>query len=152
MVHWYQWYDWYQQKMISFQWFYWWIFISLRALRLSWAKDTRLIFWKKPIVTRRHLLFSTTTGAILKSSVHWFFLLSHGPHRKLQPRKEPAKYNVSTTLTVKDINSFTMTLITGNYCTSESYHDKPHDSSEKWLQSLEYNTALLGATKYNTKL
>jgi len=32
------------------------------------------------------------------------------------------------------------------------YHDKPHDNSEKWLQSLEYKTALLGATKYNTKL
>ena len=23
MVHWYQWYDWYQQKLMSFQWFYW---------------------------------------------------------------------------------------------------------------------------------
>ena len=31
------------------------------------------------------------------------------------------------------------------------YHDKPHDNSEKWLQALEYKTALLGATKYNTK-
>ena len=44
-----------------------------------------------------------------------------------------------------------MTLIIGNYCTSKGYDDQSHDSSEKWLQSLEYNTALLGATKYNTK-
>ena len=33
-LYWYQWYDWYQQKMISFQRFYWWICISLRGLRL----------------------------------------------------------------------------------------------------------------------
>ena len=96
--------------------------------------------------------FSKATGAILKSSVDWFFSLSPGPHRKLQPRKESAKYNLSTTtLTVKDINGFTTTLIIGNYCTSKGYHGKPQDSSEKWLQSLEYNTALLGTTKYNTK-
>ena len=31
------------------------------------------------------------------------------------------------------------------------YHDKPHVNSQKWLQSLEYKTALLGATKYNAK-
>ena len=37
----------------------------------------------------------------------------------------------TTTLTVKDINGFTTTLIIGNYCTSKGYHDKPHDSSEK---------------------
>ena len=34
MVHWYQWYDWYQQKSNLLQWFYWWICISLRGLRL----------------------------------------------------------------------------------------------------------------------
>ena len=34
MVHWYQWYDWYQWKSTLFQWFYWWICISLRGLRL----------------------------------------------------------------------------------------------------------------------
>ena len=34
MVHWYQWCDWYQQKMMSFQWFCWWICISLKGLRL----------------------------------------------------------------------------------------------------------------------
>ena len=34
MVHWYQWFDWYQYKMVSFQSFYWWICISLRALTL----------------------------------------------------------------------------------------------------------------------
>ena len=34
MVHWCQWYDWYQQKTMSFQWFCWWICISLRRLRL----------------------------------------------------------------------------------------------------------------------
>ena len=134
--------------MISFQWFYWWICISLRALQLSWTKDTRLIFWKKPMVTRRHLLFFHDNGCNPEIISTLILSLSHGPHRKLQPRKELAKYNLSTTtLTVKDINGFTTTLIIGNYCTSKGYHDKPHDSSEKWLQSLEYNTALLGATK-----
>ena len=34
MVHWYQWYDWYQWKSTLFQWFYWWICISLRGLKL----------------------------------------------------------------------------------------------------------------------
>ena len=34
MVHWYQWYDWYQWKSTLFQWFYWWICISLRGLWL----------------------------------------------------------------------------------------------------------------------
>ena len=34
MVHWYQWYDWYQWKSTLFQWFYWWLCISLRGLRL----------------------------------------------------------------------------------------------------------------------
>ena len=34
MVHWYQWYDWYQWKSILFQWFYWWICIILRRVRL----------------------------------------------------------------------------------------------------------------------
>ena len=92
--------------------------------------------------------FSKATGAILKSSVDWFFSLSPGPHHKLHPRKESAKYNLSTTtLTVKDINGFTTTLIIGK----KGYQDKPHDSSEKWLRSLEYNKALLGTTKYNTK-
>ena len=33
-LHWYQWYDWYQWKSTLFQWFYWWICISLRGLRL----------------------------------------------------------------------------------------------------------------------
>ena len=66
-------------------------------------------------VIRRHsnfCCFSTATGAILKSSVDGFFYLSPGPHCKLQPRKEHGKYNLSTTtLTVKDINGFTTTLI-----------------------------------------
>ena len=33
-LHWYQWYDWYQWKSTLFQWFCWWICISLRGLRL----------------------------------------------------------------------------------------------------------------------
>ena len=59
-------------------------------------------------------------------------LLSPGPHRKLQPRKEHGKYNLSTTtLTIKDINGFTITLIIANCCTSMGYHDKPHVNSQK---------------------
>ena len=33
-LYWYQWYDWYQWKSILFQWFCWWLCISLRGLRL----------------------------------------------------------------------------------------------------------------------
>ena len=36
-LHWYQWYDWYQWKSTLFQWFCWWICISLRGLR--WFSD-----------------------------------------------------------------------------------------------------------------
>ena len=43
------------------------------------------------------LFFHGNAGAILKSSVDGFFKLSPGPHRKLQPRKEHGKYNLSTT-------------------------------------------------------
>ena len=51
MVHWYQWCNWYQQKSTSFKWFYWWICISWRGLRLfsvwsNWVQgnsDSRLV-------------------------------------------------------------------------------------------------------------
>ena len=50
--------------------------------------------WKGNIQTLA-ACFSTTTGVILKSSVDGFFSLSLGPHRKLEPRKELARYNLS---------------------------------------------------------
>ena len=49
MVHWYQWYDWYQWKSTLFQWFYWWICISLRTKfpsPIAKLKSSYLIFFE----------------------------------------------------------------------------------------------------------
>ena len=83
--------------------------------------------------TFKLLLFFQATGVIKKSSVGRFFSLSLGPHCKLQRRKVPARYNLSTTtLTIKDINGFTTTLIVVNYCTSMGYHDQPQTARQQW--------------------
>ena len=82
--------------------------------------------------TFKLLLFFHGNGCNPESSADGFCSLSPGPHRKLQPKKEGAKYNLSTTtLTGKGINGFTTTLIIVNYCTSMGYHDKPDDNSDK---------------------
>ena len=82
--------------------------------------------------TFKLLLFFHGNGCNPEIISRWILLAQSWASSQVQPRKKHGKYNLSTTtLTVKDINGFTTTLIIANCCTSTGYHDKPHVNSEK---------------------
>ena len=119
-----------------------------------WPKDIRLIFWKKPIGDKEtfKLLFFHSNGCNPEIISRWILLAQSWASSQATAEKRARQIQfVNDNVDIKYINGFTTTLIIANCCTSMGYHDKPHVNSEKWLQSLEYKTALLGATKYNTK-
>ena len=121
----------------------------------SWPKDIRLIFCKKPMgdkETFKLLLFFHGNGCNPEIISRWILLAQSWASSQATAEKRARQIQfVNDNVDIKYINGFTTTLIIANCCTSMGYHDKPHVNSEKWLQSLEYKMALLGATKYSTR-
>ena len=121
----------------------------------SWPKDIRLIFCKKPMgdkETFKLLLFFHGNGCNPEIISRWILLAQSWASSQATAEKRARQIQfVKDNVDIKYINGFTTTLIIANCCTSMGYHDKPHVNSEKWLQSLEYKMALLGATKYSTR-
>ena len=118
----------------------------------SWPKDIRLIFWKKPMgdkETFKLLLFFHGNGCTPEIISRWILLAQSWASSLATAEKRARQMQfVKDNVDIKYINGFTTTLIIANWCTSMGYHDKPHVNSQKWLQSLEYKTALLGATAW----
>ena len=116
----------------------------------SWPKDTRLIFWKKPKgdkETFKLLLFFHGNGCNPEIISRWILLAQSWASSRATAEKRARQIQfVNDNIDIKYINGFTTTLIIANCCTSMGYHDKPHVNSET-----KTKTALLGATKYNTR-
>ena len=102
--------------------------------------------------TFKLLLFFHGNGCNPEIISWWILLAQSWTSSQATAEKRPGQIQfVNNNVNIKYINGFTTTLIIANCCTSMDYQDKPHVNGQKWLQSLEYKMAVLGATKYNTK-